>query len=90
MVASFYPSHVIGRSPHGAPAWWEAQALRQGDWVGLVSRLYSNIFAPDFLTPMQVGKTAIGGVAVLTAWKVPCRSLLNYPYGCVSYTSPKR
>ena len=55
MVASFYPSHVIGRSPHGATAWWEGQALRQGDWVGLVSRLYSGIFAPDFLTPMQAG-----------------------------------
>ena len=54
MVASFYPEHVIGRATGGESAFWEKAGLRDGDWVGLVSRLYSDIFAPEFLTPMQV------------------------------------
>ena len=54
MVASFYPEHVINRGPGGEAEFWEKLALRPEDWVGLVSRLYSDIFAPDFLTPMQV------------------------------------
>ena len=57
MVASFYPEHVIGRAPGGEAAFWERASLRGGDWVGLVSRLYSTIFAPEFLTPMQEADT---------------------------------
>jgi hypothetical protein len=57
MAASFYPEHVVGRVPGGEAAFWERAALRQGDWVGLVSRLYSEIFAPEFLTPMQEADT---------------------------------
>jgi hypothetical protein len=26
---------------------------REEDWIGLVSALYSEIFSPEFLTPMQ-------------------------------------
>ena len=44
MVASFYPEHVIARAPGGESAFWERVGLRDGDWVGLVSRLYSDIF----------------------------------------------
>ena len=57
MVASFYPEHVIARAPGGESAFWERAGLRDGDWVGLVSRLYSDIFAPEFLTPMQEADT---------------------------------
>merc|ERR1719209_917870 len=57
MVQSFYPEHVIARIKGGESEFWSSRGLRTNDWVGLTSRLYSDIFAPDFLTPMQEADT---------------------------------
>jgi len=57
MVQTFYPEHVIARIKGGESEFWSTRGLRINDWVGLTSQLYSDIFAPDFLTPMQEADT---------------------------------
>ena len=57
MVQTFYPENVIARIKGGESEFWSNRGLRLNDWVGLTSRLYSDIFAPDFLTPMQEADT---------------------------------
>ena len=57
MVQVFYPDHVIARLQGGESEFWESRGLRTGDWVGLTSSLYSEIFSPEFLTPMQEADT---------------------------------
>ena len=41
----------------GESEFWSGQGLRPDDWVGLTSLLYSEIFSPEFLTPMQEADT---------------------------------
>ena len=41
----------------GEAEFWSGRGLRQEDWVGLTSLLYSEIFSADFLTPMQEADT---------------------------------
>jgi len=58
MAQGFYPEHVIGRADPGQQHFWQKRQLRENDWVGLVSSLYSSIFSPEFLVPMQQTDTA--------------------------------
>eukprot|EP00092_Neocalanus_flemingeri_P037052 GFUD01040338.1.p1 GENE.GFUD01040338.1~~GFUD01040338.1.p1 ORF type:complete len:1135 (+),score=193.14 GFUD01040338.1:117-3521(+) len=53
MTCGFYPQHIIARTKGGEIEFWEKRRLRLNDWVGLTSKLYSTIFTPEFLTPMQ-------------------------------------
>ena len=41
----------------GESEFWTGQGLRPDDWVGLTSLLYSEIFSPEFLSPMQEADT---------------------------------
>ena len=41
----------------GESEFWSGRGLRSEDWVGLTSLLYSEIFSPEFLTPMQEADT---------------------------------
>ena len=41
----------------GETEFWSGRGLRADDWVGLTSLLYSEIFSPEFLTPMQEADT---------------------------------
>lgn len=31
---------------------WESRSLSPGDWAGLAGLLFSDLFGPDFLTPL--------------------------------------
>ena len=55
MVQTFYPEHVIARGQMSD--FWSSRSLKINDWVGLTSSLYSDIFSPEFLTPMQEADT---------------------------------
>jgi len=57
MVQSFYPEHIIARQLGGSINFWTEYGLKERDWIGLTSILYSDIFSPDFLTPMQEADT---------------------------------
>jgi hypothetical protein len=52
MLEKFYPSHVIGRLTISEEEFWEEKFLAVGDWAGLASLLYADIFSLDFLTPL--------------------------------------
>ena len=49
--------HALLRLKGGEAEFWSGRGLRQEDWVGLTSLLYSEIFSADFLTPMQEADT---------------------------------
>lgn len=51
MLEKFYPSHVIGRTI-SEEEFWEEKFLAVGDWAGLASLLYADIFSLDFLTSL--------------------------------------
>jgi hypothetical protein len=52
MLEKFFPSHVIGRLTISEEEFWEEKFLAVGDWAGLASLLYADIFSLDFLTPL--------------------------------------
>merc|ERR1719468_672754 len=45
MAKDFYPEHVIQHSFSNPAHFWHKYNLRNGDWVGLVSQLYQEIFS---------------------------------------------
>lgn len=57
MVQAFYPEHIIARLKGGSIKFWTEHGLKEQNWIGLTSSLYSEIFSPEFLTPMQEADT---------------------------------
>ncbi|XP_064624711.1 uncharacterized protein LOC135486100 isoform X2 [Lineus longissimus] len=53
LVQDFYPTHVIARLPMGEEAFWEHKELEFRDWKGLTCQIFSEIFSPTFLTPLE-------------------------------------
>lgn len=48
----FYPSHVFNRLPISEDEFWDSKGLQTGDWSGLASLIYTDVFSLDFLTPL--------------------------------------
>lgn len=53
MLERFYPSHIFQKLGCTEDQFWDNKALTAGDWAGLASLLYSEIFSLDILTPLD-------------------------------------
>lgn len=53
MLERFYPSHILPKLGCTEDQFWDAKALSPGDWAGLASVLYSELFSLDILTPLD-------------------------------------
>ncbi|XP_055309168.1 uncharacterized protein LOC129573035 [Sitodiplosis mosellana] len=52
LLERFYPKHVIDRLLISEDEFWDSKNLQNGDWAGLASHLYTEVFSLDFLTPL--------------------------------------
>lgn len=53
MLERFYPSHILPKLCCSEEQFWEDHALSVGDWAGLASLLYTELFSLDILTPLD-------------------------------------
>lgn len=53
MLERFYPVHIIPKLGCTEEQFWDGRTLTPGDWAGLASLLYSELFSLDFLTPLD-------------------------------------
>lgn len=53
MLERFYPIHIIPKLGCTEDQFWDSKTLTPGDWAGLASLLYSELFSLDFLTPLD-------------------------------------
>lgn len=53
MLERFYPIHIFPKLGCTEEQFWDSRTLPPGDWAGLASLLYSDLFSLDFLTPLD-------------------------------------
>ncbi|KAF5280931.1 hypothetical protein FQA39_LY17937 [Lamprigera yunnana] len=53
MLERFYPVRILPKLGCTEEQFWENRTLSPGDWAGLASLLYSELFSLDILTPLD-------------------------------------
>ncbi|XP_017770930.1 PREDICTED: uncharacterized protein LOC108558515 isoform X2 [Nicrophorus vespilloides] len=53
MLERFYPKHILPKLGCSEEQFWDSRALTVGDWAGLSSLLYTELFSLDILTPLD-------------------------------------
>ena len=54
MVEKFYSSQVVCKmTSQELSRFWSAKNIKSEDWLGLTSNLFSDLFSPEFLIPLQ-------------------------------------
>ncbi|KAB0793481.1 hypothetical protein PPYR_13101 [Photinus pyralis] len=53
MLERFYPVRILPKLGCTEEQFWESRGLSAGDWAGLASLLYSELFSLDILTPLD-------------------------------------
>ena len=54
MVEKFYISQIVCKmTSQELSRFWSAKNIKPEDWLGLTSNLFSDLFSPEFLIPLQ-------------------------------------
>ena len=54
MVEKFYIAHVMPKlNSQETSHFWSTRNLKSEDWLGLTSYLFSDLFSPEFMIPLQ-------------------------------------